>query len=221
MLDNIADILNQLHHLNATSYYWYNYKKYRNKVTASIRKSKAKYSQHLFEENVKNPKQFWKILKTLHPQGNTSQTNSKIFEVAGKMEDNRRNIADGFCHAFTACAETLCSLLPSCFNWQNDGEVEQAQIRFIFEHVTKQRVLRHLLGLKSNKAPGHGDIPASLLKDASHVLAEPLTNITNKSLRQSLVPDGLRVVGMIPLPKPGSSNSIDSHRPISALPAAS
>ena len=162
---------------------WYNYKKYRKKVTASIRKSKAQYNQNVIEENVRNPKQFWKILKTLYPQGNTSQINSKVFEIDGKMEDNEEKIADGFCKAFTTCAKKLCSLLASCFTWQNDGEIEKAQTRFLFKHVTKQKVLRHLQGLKSNKAPGHDDVPVRLLKDASYVLAGPLSNIINKSLK--------------------------------------
>ena len=190
-------------------------------MTARIRKSKAQYNRNLIEENVKNPKQFWKVLKTLYPQGNTSQINSKVFEIAGKMENNKEKTADGFCKAFTTCAGKLCSLLPSRFTWQNDGEIEPAQTRFIFKHVTKQNVLRHLLGLNSNKAPGHDDIPARLLKDASYVLAEPLTNIINKSLTESVVPDSLKIAKVIPLFKTGSLNSFDNYRPISVLPTIS
>ena len=62
------------------------------------------------------------------------------------MVDDKEKIADGFCKAFTTCAEKLCSLLPPCFTWQNDGEIEKAQTRFLFTHVTKQKVLLHLQG---------------------------------------------------------------------------
>ena len=117
----------------------YNYKKYRNKVTASIRKSKAQYNRNLIEENVRNPKQFWKVLKMLYTQGNTSQINSKVFEIAGKMEDNKEKTAVGFCKAFTTCAKKLCRLLQSSFIWHNVDEIEKAQTRFIFKHVMSKR----------------------------------------------------------------------------------
>ena len=58
-------------------------------------------------------------------------------------------------------------------------------------------------------------------KDTSYVLAEPLTNIINKALRQSVVPDNLKIAKMIPLFKSGSLNSIDNYRPISVLPTVS
>ena len=87
------------------------------------------------------------------------------------MEYNKEKIANGFCMAFTTCAEKLCSLcIPSIFTWQNDGDIEHAKVYFSFKHVKKQNVPRNLLNPSSNKASGHDDIPARLLNDVSYEL---------------------------------------------------
>ena len=111
-----------------SEYDWYNNWKYRNKVTSSIRKSKAKYIQSLIEKNVKNPKQFWKVLKSIYSNKNAPKIHSKVFEIAGKMEYNKEKIANGFytafatftvnafCYAFSwhGCYESLVPWIPHC-----------------------------------------------------------------------------------------------------------
>ena len=131
------------------------------------------------------------------------------------------NKTNGFCTAFTTSAEKLYIHLPSSFIWQNDGDIEQEKTFFSFKHVRKQTVLRHLLNLSSNKASGRNDIPARLLKDDSYALAEPLAYIINKSLKQSVVLDSLKVAKVIPLLKTGSLKSFENCRLISVLPAIS
>ena len=96
-------------------------------MTSSIRKIKATYIQSPIEENAKNPKQFWKVQKSIYPNKNAPKIHSKVFEIAGKMEYNKEKIANGFCTAFTTCTVNLCSHLPSRFTWQSDGDIEQAK----------------------------------------------------------------------------------------------
>ena len=82
-------------------------------------------------------------------------------------------------------------------------------------------MLRHLLNLKSTKALGHDNLPPKILKDAALALAEPLTYIINRSLRDSTVPGTLKIAKVLPLFKSGPKTLMDNHRPISILPAIS
>ena len=69
--------------------------------------------------------------------------------------------------------------------------------------ITKQKVLRHLLNLKSTKAPGHDKLPSKIMKDAALTLAEPLTYIINRSLTDSTVPGKLKTAKAYPFLSPG------------------
>ena len=42
---------------------WILYREYRNKVNSCIMKSKSAYNKNLIEENTKNPKQLWNLVK--------------------------------------------------------------------------------------------------------------------------------------------------------------
>ena len=60
-----------------------------------------------------------------------------------------------------------------------------------------------------------------MLKDAALALAEPLTYIINRSLRDSTVPGKLKIAKVLPLFKSGPKTLMDNYRPISILPAIS
>ena len=75
--------------------------------------------------------------------------------------------------------------------------------------------------MKTSKAVGLDDIPPRLLKDAAHIVAKPLTDIINASLRQAKVPVDWKAARVIPLFKKGDVNNMDNYPPISILPTAS
>ena len=137
------------------------YRQYRNKVNASVRKSKASYIRTIMEENAHDPKQFWKMVKKLYPTSNksVSQSLSTAFHISGELTTDKNTIANSFCRHFTTCAEKLWRNLPSIFNWRNEGDIDQASTHFKFHLIKKRKVLRHLLNLKSTEAPGHDNLP--------------------------------------------------------------
>ena len=136
-------------------------------VNASVRRSKASYNRTILEENAHDPKQFWKMVKKLYPTGDRPLSHSAAFDISGELTTDRNTIANSFCRHFTKCAEKLRSNLLPIFNWRNEGDINQASTHFQFYRITKQGVLRHLLNLKSTKAPGHDNLPPKMLKDAA------------------------------------------------------
>eukprot|EP00794_Sanderia_malayensis_P004064 gene4064-4618_t len=119
------------------------------------------------EENAHDPKQFWKMVKKLYPTGNKSVSHSTAFDISGELTTDKNTIANSFCRHFTTCAEKLCRNLPSIFNWWNEGDINLPSTHFKCHLITKHNVLRHLLNLKSTKAPGHDNLPPKMLKDAA------------------------------------------------------
>ena len=200
---------------------WKLYRNHQNKVNSCIRKSKAAYNKNLIEENIKDPKQFWTLVKTQYPSKDTTSVGVSALEVNGKLETTKQGIASLFCDYFTTCAERLCSNLPSKSTWQKYGELSQEMPVFKCEPVSKEKVRRHLAQLKSTQSPGHDNLPPRLLKDCANVSAKPLTHIINLSLNTSLVPNKVKIAQGIPLHKSGSKKEPENYRPISVLPALS
>ena len=190
-------------------------------VNASVRRSKASYNRTILEENAHDPKQFWKMVKKLYPTGDKPLSHSAAFDISGELTTGRNTIANSFCRHFTTCAKKLRSNLPPIFNWRNEGDINQASTHFQFHLITKQRVLRHLLNLKSTKAPGHDNLPPKMLKDAALTLAKPLTYIINRFLTDSTVPGKIKTAKVLPLYKSVPKKLMDNYRPISILPAIS
>ena len=177
-----------------------------------MRRSKASYNRTILEENAHDPKPFWKMVKKLYPTGDKPLSHSAAFDISVELTTDRNSIANSFCRHFATCAEKLRSNLPPICNWRNEGDINQASTHFQFYRITKQGVLRHLLNLKSTKAPGHDNLPPKMLKDAALTLAEPLTYIINRSLTDSTVPGKLKTAKVLPLYKSRPKKLIDNYR---------
>ncbi len=73
----------------------------------------------------------------------------------------------------------------------------------------------------SNKSPGPDKVSMKVIKDALPYILQPLTDIVNCSLRESLFPSAWKLSEIIPLLKEGDHEIAKNNRPISLLLAAS
>ena len=86
------------------------YREYRSKVSSCIRKSKTADNKNLIEENTKNPKQLWNMVKKLYPSKDTASVGISALQVNGKLKTIKQSIAFIFCKYFTAYAES-CAVI--------------------------------------------------------------------------------------------------------------
>ena len=70
-------------------------------------------------------------------------------------------------------------------------------------------------------APGMHEISARLLKDGAEVLAKPVSDIINFSLKLSTFPDKCKIAKLTPLFKKRSKSDRKNYKPISLLPVIS
>lgn len=116
---------------------WLNYKKCWNQVTFAIRAAKASYSRNLIQDNLDNPRNFWRTIRKILP--NTLEKS----EMFNQIKAEGQTIADksGISNAFYNYFSTVKSRISKKIEWQ--VSVKQLPSRY-----TKQ--VFHLLLLSTN-----------------------------------------------------------------------
>ena len=92
---------------------------------------------------------------------------------------------------------------------------------FHFTKVSEKTISDFLKELKTNKATGIDDISGPFLKDGSKVLATPIAQICNLSIKLSTVPDECKIAKLKPHYKKGKKTDPKNYKPISLLPVIS
>ena len=93
--------------------------------------------------------------------------------------------------------------------------------RFKFTFVSEDSVLKILKNMDENKAAGLDNLSGKFLKDGATILAKPLSQICNLSIKYSTFPNDCKIAKLKPLFKRGSKTDPKNYRPISLLPLIS
>ena len=93
--------------------------------------------------------------------------------------------------------------------------------KFNFSIVTENYVLKLLVDMNIDKAAGIDNISGKFLKDGAIVLAKPISEICNLSIKYSTFPTDCQIAKLKPLFKKGSTTLPKNYRPISLLPLIS
>ena len=125
-------------------------------------------------------------------------------------------------------AEKLVRKLPFALNKFNKNSTKQYYMNvqkschnFELCNATLETIKRILACLDSSKAPGLDGISSKFLKNGPDVLAVPLFNLVNLSIKQSLFHDQCKISKLSPLFKKGSRSDPKNYRGISLLPIVS
>ena len=194
------------------------YKKFRNFATAEMRKAKAKYFEELLSKS--DTKKFWEILNKERGKKPKSLAAPKeiIDESDGNFSKSEIDIANSFNNYFTEIGEKLASAFSNDTNIPEQpsyNPLDNNQFSFIPIDIS----ITHgfLNQINPQKAVGLDSIPAKLIKLAAPVIAAPLTNIINLSLKTATFPDALKSAKVIPVFKKGDTKLCKNYRPISIL----
>jgi hypothetical protein len=90
-------------------------------------------------------------------------------------------------------------------------------LSFTSSPVTHSEILDVIKSLQSKNSTDFNGLSASLIKQISYQIANPLKHIINLSLSSSIVPTQLKIAKVIPVFKSGDRRSMDNYRPISLL----
>ena len=90
-----------------------------------------------------------------------------------------------------------------------------------FNFVSEETVLKQLQNLDENKAACLDNLSGKFLKDGATVLAKPISQICNLSIKYSIFPSDCKIAKLKPLFKKASKTAPKNYRPISLFPLVS
>ena len=94
-------------------------------------------------------------------------------------------------------------------------------LNFQLLETSPEKVSSILKGLKPSKAAGIDDLSSKFLKDGAHVLARPISQLCNLSIKLNSFPKSCKIAKVKPLFKKDSKTDPQNYRPISLLPLLS
>lgn len=152
-----------------------------------------------------------------------SKTNADVqlhLELNGQIIKDPYKIANCFNSFFATVAER--TLQPNNSNTNNpQAEPLVTNQNLHFSPTTHEEVAKAIDSLKPKTSSGIDEISAKLTKICKEELVYPLTNIINKSLKQGIFPDYLKIAKIYPKFKKGPQTDTNSYRPISLIPTFS
>ena len=93
--------------------------------------------------------------------------------------------------------------------------------KFQLKPTTEDIALKLLKDIDISKAAGVDNLPGRFLKDGAVILAKPVTEICNLSIKSKIFPDPCKLAKLKPIFKKGSRMDPSNYRPISLLPLIS
>ena len=114
---------------------------------------------------------------------------------------------------------SIFGLSPVCQYYNKTLKLPNTRFKFTF--VSEDSVLKILKNMDENKAAGVDNLSGKFLKDEATILAKPLSQICNLSIKYSKFPNDCKIAKLKPLFKRGSKTDPKNYRPISLLPLIS
>ena len=180
------------------------YKQLKRECQRQLRREHYRYVENLLTDD-ENPgcvgKKFWSYLK--HKRADSCGI--------GTLREGDRLITDS-----TEKAEVLNRQFNSVFTPPTIDATQSQPISDMPDFtISTEGVHRQLRSLNPYKATGPDDISPRVLKELADVLSHPLTQLFQKSLDTSTVPDDWKKARVTPLYKKGDKYMPSNYRPIS------
>ena len=190
--------------------------RYKNLLTLLIRRAKEDYYNNLFNNNVTNLKQTWKIIKSLTSNNNNAKKNIKEIVVDNNIYNSNIDIANNLNNYFATIAQELDSKLPPP---QENIQLPNLspQHSFYLRPISNEECIDIISKLK-NKNNGINNIPTNLIKRTKHLLAPHITYLVNESFKTGVFPAVCKEAIITPIFKDGDKTNMSNYRPISVLP---
>ena len=192
---------------------WHRARILKNIVNEELRTAKENYYNELGEENIKDSKKFWSILKDVIP---SRKHGSKTINLVDS-NNNQISIDETAAHINTFFAEIGSKL------------AEKHKENFIFKgercmedipdlNIDDAEIIKCVRDLDVSKSSALEYLPSKIFKEA--VLHKPhrFIKIIKLCIETGKIPEKWKVATVTPLPKGGNLTDVSNYRPISVLP---
>ena len=174
------------------------------------------YYQNFFTQNFKNSKQIWKGINALLNR-HKKQQNTIYLEDNGFISDPTK-VANKFNDFFLNVADKLSAKIENKNSKPQDYLKNPSKSKFNLKEITPDEVVPVISQLDSKKSGDIYNISPEIVKLSDQVVAEALSIIFNRCIREGNFPDALKLAKVIPIHKGDSVPKVSNYRPISLLP---
>lgn len=166
--------------------------------------------------SVNNIKSTWETINQLLNKKRKTYSLPSHFSCGNNVLNDPYDISCGFNKFFIDVGVSLSKSIQSSSGNPMDYMKGSYSPVLLFSPPNSTEVMEIISDLKDSAA-GHDEISASLIKEVSIYIAEPLTHICAKSMETGVVPKGMKIAKVIPLYKSGDPSNFTNYRPISIL----
>ena len=195
------------------------YKTYKTILQQVKRIAKQSYYYECCTQFKHNTKKLWETMNTAINKKQDKSTVIDELTVDGLSITRPHAIANSLGHYFANVGETYAKKFPTPKCSIDD------YIKLIHENVnslyfcptTEKEIINIIPKLPSKVSSGYDKINNNLLKEIKQEIANPLTDLLNKSMSQGKFPKAMKMSKVVPLHKGKSREMPENYRPISLL----
>ena len=100
-------------------------------------------------------------------------------------------------------------------------DIKFKDLNFELSKTSSEKILNILKGSNPSKAAGIDNLSGKFLKDGTDILARPISQLCNLSVKLNSFPRSCKIAKVKPLFKKGSKTDPQNYRPVSRLPISS
>ena len=203
-----------------------NYKKVKYQVENFIRKKKKEFYETNLRQKINKPKELWKILKSMGLPSKAVTASNICLKDKNEIVFNATKNCSIFKNYFSSLAQNLASKLPlspdiftesKIASYYNNNAVSK-DLNFQLLEMSPGKISSILKSLNPSKVAGTDNLSGKFLKDSTHVLAQPISQFCNLSIKLNSFPRSCKIAKVKPLFKKGSKTDPQNYCSISLLP---
>ncbi len=203
-----------------------NYKKWRNRVVATIKNAKKNFYVKVLNDNRNNPSKLWKYMKKM--TSDVQQNVPNVLKVGEDTITDTGKIANALNTYFSDISDIYLPSMKSSLDPSYSAKLSDfvtnrvcKSLNFTIPPIRSDFILKQLKSMDNSKATGLDDINIRVLKLAAPAIVSSLEKICNLSLSTGCFPAKWKEARITPLYKGGSKEQCNNYRPISVLPVLS
>ena len=140
----------------------------------------------------------------------------------GKLIDDPKIISNSFCKFYSSIGSKFASKIGNSNKDFLEYMPDPCDSSIYLFPTNETEIKKTVSRLKSKKSSGYDGISNILLKSIIDEIYVPLTVIFNKSFKEGIFPDKMKIAEVIPLYKlKGQKDILNNYRPVSLLPVIS
>jgi hypothetical protein len=196
------------------------YKKYKNKLTTTLRSCEKQYYSDILAESKNDAKKTWKIINEIINKKKKASKLPTEFICNNKPITGNLNIAKGFNEFFVNVGPNLAGQIRKPDEGINFSQYmnKTAENSIFLDPVTDDEILNTVKICQNKSSKDVNDISMCDVKNVISQITKPLAHIFNLSFVSGKFPDNMKTAKIIPIYKAGDRQNFTNYRPVSLLP---